>query len=315
MTLLSDSPAVFSRRAFLGGSAGLAATAFLAACTGDGGDSAPSTSSASGGTSAPSRVVALSTGHLDHLLTLGIVPVGLAVAKSSGTDTRGIPDYINDRFGDTMDLGSIEVVGERQTPDLEKIAGLDPDLILSNDRTDRAQLDKLGGIARVVTTNGGSERWKEDLGILADAVGRRDQADKQLADYEARAKAWADARSGSPSISLVRGRASGYLTFGPLSLAGSVAADADLRRPASQQFTDKASHDLSLENVDQLDADHLFAGFAGDSGAVTDTPTWTSLPVVAAGHAHEVDLDPWFLNASLVAAEVVLDDMKRLIGG
>jgi len=85
-------------------------------------------------------------------------------------------------------------------------------------------------------------------------------------------------------------------------------------RPASQQFTNKASKDISLENVDQLEADFLFSGFAGESGAITQTDTWKSLSVVQAGKSFEVAVDPWFLNASLVAAEYVLDDMKRLIG-
>ncbi|HIW91598.1 MAG TPA: ABC transporter substrate-binding protein [Candidatus Corynebacterium avicola] len=310
------STAPLNRRSFLVGTLATGAAAVLAACSsGDDSLSESGDDSASDGSDEQTpRVIALSTGHLDHLLLLGIVPVGLAVAKSSGTDTRGIPDYITERFGDDLDLSAIEIVGERQTPDLEQMATLEPDLILSNDRTEQNQLDQYADIAEVVTTNGGSEQWKDDLAILADAVDRREQADEFLDDYEKRAKEWGESRSGNPSISLIRGRGDEYLTFGPLSLAGSVAADAGLERPESQQFTDSASMDLATENAAMLDADYLFYGFAGESGEFAETDTWKRLPVVADGNAYEVDLDPWFLNASLVAAEVVLDDMIEIIG-
>ncbi|MGP9760122.1 hypothetical protein [Corynebacterium sp. AOP12-C2-36] len=86
------------RRAFLGGAVTLAMASFAAACAssdggsgGDGGDAAAS--GAAQGTSGehPSRVVALSTGHLDHCLAMGVLPVGLAVAVSDATDSRGQP--------------------------------------------------------------------------------------------------------------------------------------------------------------------------------------------------------------------------------
>jgi iron complex transport system substrate-binding protein len=38
--------------------------------------------------------------------------------------------------------------------------------------------------------------------------------------------------------------------------------------------------------------------------------SWSSLEVVKDGHAYAVDMDAWFLNASLVAAEYVLDDLE-----
>lgn len=313
-----------TRRAFLGGAVGLAA-ATLAACTSSGSDNTTSTTEttpstgpsgapATGDPSRPQRVVALSTGHLDHLLVLGIVPVGLAVAKSTGTDVRGIPDYITERFGDSLDLSSIEIVGVRQSPDLEKIAQLHPDLILSNNRSEKAQLDQLRGIATVVTTNGGAEQWKDDLGIVGDALGLREKSDQLLADYEEQARTWASSRGDSPSVSLVRGRNTEYVLTGPLSLAGSVVADAGFTRPAGQDFTDTANHDLSLENTDQLEADHLFYAFEGGAEQVVDSASWKALSVVSRGDAHQVDIDPWFLNASLVAAERVLDDLKRMIG-
>lgn len=303
-----------TRRAFLGGTVGVAAVALLAACSGDEEDAEDSTASSTDSDAQTTRVVALNTGHLDHLLLLGIVPVGLAVAKSANGDPSGIPDYIYDRFGESFDLDAIEQVGLRAEPDVEKIATLEPDLILSNDRADEALLTQLRGITTVVTTNGGSELWKEDLGILADAVGKREEADDLLAAYEKNASDWADNRGNDAVVSLVRGRNDEYILTGPSSLSGSVVEDAGLTRPDGQRFSDTANHDLSVENTDQLDADYLFYSFDGGAESLTDSASWRNLEVVKAGNAYAVDMDAWFLNASLVAAQYILDDLKDRIG-
>lgn len=303
-----------TRRAFLGGTVGVAAVALLAACSGDEEDADDSTASSTDSDAQTTRVVALNTGHLDHLLLLGIVPVGLAVAKSANGDPSGIPDYIYDRFGESFDLDAIEQVGLRAEPDVEKIATLEPDLILSDDRADEALLTQLRGITTVVTTNGGSELWKEDLGILADAVGKREEADDLLAAYEKNASDWADNRGNDAVVSLVRGRNDEYILTGPSSLAGSVVEDAGLRRPDGQRFSDTANHDLSVENTDQLDADYLFYSFDGGAESLTDSASWRNLEVVKDGNAYAVDMDAWFLNASLVAAQYILDDLKDRIG-
>lgn len=303
-----------TRRAFLGGTVGVAAVALLAACSGDEEDADDSTASSTDSDAQTTRVVALNTGHLDHLLLLGIVPVGLAVAKSANGDPSGIPDYIYDRFGESFDLDAIEQVGLRAEPDVEKIATLEPDLILSNDRADEALLTQLRGITTVVTTNGGSELWKEDLGILADAVGKREEADDLLAAYEKNASDWADNRGNDAVVSLVRGRNDEYILTGPSSLSGSVVEDAGLRRPDGQRFSDTANHDLSVENTDQLDADYLFYSFDGGAESLTDSASWRNLEVAKDGNAYAVDMDAWFLNASLVAAQYILDDLKDRIG-
>ncbi|WP_312809672.1 ABC transporter substrate-binding protein [Corynebacterium variabile] len=303
-----------TRRAFLGGTVGVAAVALLAACSGDEEDADDSTASSTDSDAQTTRVVALNTGHLDHLLLLGIVPVGLAVAKSANGDPSGIPDYIYDRFGESFDLDAIEQVGLRAEPDVEKIATLEPDLILSNDRADEALLTQLRGITTVVTTNGGSELWKEDLGILADAVGKREEADDLLAAYEKNASDWADNRGNDAVVSLVRGRNDEYILTGSSSLSGSVVEDAGLTRPDGQRFSDTANHDLSVENTDQLDADYLFYSFDGGAESLTDSASWRNLEVVKDGNAYAVDMDAWFLNASLVAAQYILDDLKDRIG-
>lgn len=319
MSLNTLTSRTMPRRAFLGGTAALAAASFLAACSGDStGGTGGSGTDTSGNPQAsdgehPSRVVALSTGHLDHCLAMGVLPVGLAVAVSDATDSRGIPDYIRDVFDDQYDLDSIEIVGERMDPDMEKVASLNPDLILSNKRNPQELNDQLEAIGRVVQTNGGSEWFKTDLGIVGDALGYRDKADELLKDYEDRVAAWGRERGNDDTISLVRAKGDQYMYFGTLALASIVAEDAGLTRPANQQFDDNASRTLSEENAGDLDADWLFYSFPGGTNEIMQGDAWKRLPAVRNSHAFEVDVDPWFINASVIAADRVLADMKKFM--
>lgn len=296
-----------SRRSLFLGAGGLGAAALLTACGDD-------DASAKEAGDAPKRVVALSTGHLDYCLAMGTVPVGLAVAVPDATNSTGIPQFIKDAFGDKYDLDKIQIVGERMTPDPEKIAALKPDLILSNKRSTKALNEQMAKIAPTVQTNGGSESFKVDLKIVADALKQPQAGEKLLADYEGRAREWGRTRGDSDTISLVRARGDQYLYFGTLALASIVGADAGLTRPPFQQFSDAASRALSPEQVGMLDADWLFYSFPKASRDMTESALWKKLPVVERGHAFEVDVDPWFINASTVAADRILADMKKFMG-
>lgn len=70
----------------------------------------------------PERVVVLDTGELDSVLALGVTPVGAVTADATGA----FQSYLGDR------TKGIEVVGTINEPNLEKIAALQPDLILSS---------------------------------------------------------------------------------------------------------------------------------------------------------------------------------------
>ena len=304
-----------TRRGFLG-LAIAAGAATLAACTASSDSSSDSTSLSSSSAEATSgndtsRVVVLNTGQLDNMLLLGILPVGSAKAK--GADL--IPEFISQRFGSEFDLSTIKDCGVRANPDMEAIAALKPTLICANNRTDEAILEQLRKIATVVTGSGGGENWKEDFVTIADAVGKKSDAETLLKEFEESCKTWGESlRDKAPTVSFLRTKDDAFQIFGAQSMAGIVAADCLLNRPESQQFTDKAGKEISAEQLEEADADWLFYAVQDGANDPTATSTWGTLKAVQDKHAIEVDYDAWYVNASYLSATIIRDGLKEHIG-
>lgn len=257
-------------------------------------------------------MVVLNTGQLDNLLILGILPVGAAKAKNSDV----IPQFIRDRFESEYDLDSITDCGVRANPDLEVIASLNPTLICANSRTDEAILTQLEEIAPVVTGEGGGENWKQDLMTIASVVDLGDEAQDLLNEYEDAANDLAkEFGDDAPTVSFLRTKDDAFQLYGVQSMAGIVATDCGLPRPANQQFDDSAAIDLSAEQLAEADADWLFYG-VGDGGTDPSTSSvWPSLHAVSEDQAVAVDYEAWYMNASLLSAEIIRDGLRDHILG
>ena len=264
-------------------------------------------------TTAPTKVVIISTGQLDVALTLGTVPVGSTAGDGAGL----VPDYLAKAFPQHADaLGAMKNVGKRTAPSVEEVANLGPDLILMNNAgKDAATLyASLSAIAPTVATQGTGTYWKQDLLLVADALGKPDTAQKWLDTFHADAASAGAAISGRPTVSLLRRNGDRTRVFGPVSFSGSVLADMGVARPSSQQFTEGVSQDISAEQLDQADADWLlYAVQGGKEEELTSMDLWPALKAVSSQHAVAVDDDPFFLNAGPTAARTVLTKVSETV--
>ncbi|GHE09160.1 ABC transporter substrate-binding protein [Klenkia taihuensis] len=252
----------------------------------------------------PQRVVVISTGQLDGVLSLGVVPVGATQASGAGL----VPAYLADAFPDA-DLTSVGSVGLRLEPDLEAIAALQPDLVLVNTVGAEPIGAALSGIAPTVVTEGTGVNWQQDLLLVAAALGRTAAAQDLLQDLLDDA-AQVGAGFGDATASVVRVSGDRTRIWGTGSFVGSILAAGDVARPADQRFTG-TSQDLSDEELQRAAGDRLFYGVqagAEDATALA-SPLWTGLPAIADGTAVRVDDEAWFLNAGPAAARVVLDQL------
>ncbi|KDP91286.1 MULTISPECIES: ABC transporter substrate-binding protein [Clavibacter] len=263
---------------------------------------------------APQRVAVISTGQADSLLTLGIVPVASTAADGAAV----VPEYLTRAFPEDADaLAAVAPLGDRISPDIESVAAAKPDLILMNiTGKDAASLyASLSAIAPTVATQGTGLYWKQDLLLLADAVGRTQQAASWLDSYQSDAAAFGAGLAERPAVSFLRSSADRIRVFGVASFAGSVAEDAGLPRPQAQDFTDQTSRDISEEQIDLAEGDHVFAGVqGGDEKALTGLPLWPTLQAVEDDAVTFVDDDVFYLNTGPTAARSVLAAMEKALG-
>lgn len=266
---------------------------------------------------APTKVVIISTGQADAMLSLGMCPIGSTTA--SGAENP-IPQYLKDAYPDQASaIEAITKVGSRTEPDIEAIGALKPDLILTNiaGKDDADTLYKnFSAIAPTVVMRGTGQFWKTDFLLLADALGKREAAQSLLDTLKKEAAEAGSALSSAGTVSLLRKNSDKLRIFGPISFAGSVVADMGLQRPDTQQFTNGVSNELSSETLDQADGDWLFYGIQGDKDEeLTGQALWGSLKAVSAGHAVKVDDDPFFLNAGPTAARIVREQIVKAVRG
>ncbi|MEU9447618.1 iron-siderophore ABC transporter substrate-binding protein [Streptomyces sp. NPDC048277] len=259
----------------------------------------------------PKRIAVLSTGQLDDLLTLGIVPTASTRAENAGL----VPGYLADAFPqDKKKLAAMTDAGTRTAPNLESLAAAEPDLILVNDSLGDLY-PQLSKIAPTVVTAGQGINWKRDLLLVGDAVGKGQEARDLLDDIAGNAKKSGSALDGSATVSMVRFTPDRTRMFGVSSFTGSIAVDMGLSRPESQRFN-AISQDISTEKVDVADADWIFYSVQGDAartdaGTTLAGPLWKSMKAVRAGHAVQVDDDPWYLNAGPTAARLVVRQLAE----
>ncbi|MEM9131659.1 MAG: ABC transporter substrate-binding protein [Actinomycetota bacterium] len=114
----------------------------------------------------------------EQLLALGIEPAGALPYMSplpADGETYGLEA-----------LYDVEPIGAGFEPNLELIAALEPDLIISDDQFFAGVYDQLSEIAPTVALDIFTDDWQANFRTVAEFVGREEQAEEVIADYEAR---------------------------------------------------------------------------------------------------------------------------------
>lgn len=266
-------------------------------------------------TERPERIVALDSSYADAVLLLEKELVGITTYRGYSED---LPDYL----GDAREEHAAEVVsvGDLTAPSLEKILALEPDLIVSAKIRHEAIYEQLSEIAPTIMSETTGATFKENIEMLAKAVGEEELAAEKIADYEAAAAevgAAVNEKAGNPTISVTR------FLDGPTRLylkdtySGIVLDDAGLARPTAQDTTGFAL-EISEENITQADADKIFvttyedeAGTAAQTKAAFEAnPLWEPL----APKVTEVDDATWMTAVSIQGAYYILSDLAEAFG-
>jgi iron complex transport system substrate-binding protein len=260
----------------------------------------------------PERVVVLDTGELDSALALGVTPVGAVTTDVS----EEFLSYLAE------EAEGIEVVGTIAEPNLEEIAALQPDLILSNVVRHEDIYDQLSQIAPTVFAADLGDTWKENFLLDAEALGKEKEAQELLDEYEGEAAALGESL-GDPAettISAMRFVGGTIRVYSADSFIGTVLADIGLDQLLLPVGKSPTFAELSLEELTQADADIIVYSSYGptaDSGeaAAVAGPLWPRLNAVQQGQAYAVEDDVFYTGIGLKAANLQLQALEELLAG
>lgn len=324
--------------------AALTLVALLAACgLGDPGDKGSGDDAGVGAThtvtdieetqmevpTAPQRVVALSEPTLDGALALGITPVGTITGRGQST----VPNYLADLAADIPLLGGVA------QPDYEMIAAADPDLILVDGTSINNNPEAMSVLREIAPTYyagyaGGD--WRVTFRNVGTALNLADQAEQVIADYDAKVASAKDdlAQYADDTFSIVRWQGNSAALILSELPAGMALTDLGLARPPSQDRRGRGhSEPVSLENLADIDADHMFFGTLGgssvgnaDAGGSSDTasaekalaeaeavPGFTSLEAFRAGQIYPVDGSLWTSTGGPLLMSGLIDSVLEVL--
>lgn len=291
----------------------------------------------------PQRVLCINDGPVDTMLNLGLAP--LATGFSYGVEAGGdevVMTYLAPLVPEGAD---ITYVGGWDDFDIEKVIALKPDLILAEGRErftaatkEEAEADpNVQALARIaplvipqdIETDDplGLQYfeyshlvWSHCLGKLAEGQALLD------AQHEKTAQLASDLAAHEGETSIVVRPTPDF----PLVMSQQWFTGVLLRRVGivGNEYAESVPYPhsgdgLSLEQIDKLDADWIFlaprftAEEVADRDALVATymenPLFAALPAIAGGHYGLVDGQVWSGANSMIAADIILDNIRGVI--
>lgn len=259
----------------------------------------------------PQRIVA--TYYIGELAALGVKPIG-TVTRQLGAKNPNLASFTEGM----ADIGA--------APNLEAIAGLEPDLIIAMD-LDKIDYAQYARIAPTVVIPWVADDAMAKLRSVAKLLGKEEQAEAFIKDYEAKAdlarqkvKGYVAAdetvsifRFFGKSIRVYGGRDIGHALYNGLRLTPS-----PLIREAMQQnpnFT--STQDISLEQLPNYAADRIFVVVTDEDGdraykEAQQLSVWTNLPAVKNKKVYQIPADKWF-TYDPVSIGVTLNEAVRIL--
>ncbi|KKB11560.1 iron siderophore-binding protein [Devosia geojensis] len=259
----------------------------------------------------PQRVVVLTNEGTEAVVHLGVAPVG------------AVQSWYADPWYEHIAAGLAETVplGTETAVDLERLAALEPDLIIGSKVRQEKLYDQLSAIAPTVFSQTIGGVWRENYELYADALGLAEKGTADLAAFDARVERLREELGPAveEEISLVRfspGRTRLYFRD---NFPGVILAEIGFTRPAAQDKPG-VGEEIGKERISDMAGDRIFYFSDADADSVayladwTGEPLWQSLAAVEAGKAHAADNLIWNAGIGIYCAHLLLDDIARAYG-
>jgi ferric hydroxamate transport system substrate-binding protein len=298
----------------------LAAAAFvLTAC----GTSEPDTSEAAAETSAQpvsitdargkkldlkapaTKVVGLEWGAIENLITLGVMPVGVA-------DVKGYTNWVTAAKLDA----SAKDVGTRGESSVDAIAALSPDLVITTTDESANSIAQLEKIAPVLVIRGADAanaipQMKTNLELIGSAIGKTDQAKQINADFDKKVaegkQKIADAGKAGENFTMSDGYKQGSTISIRMYTTGSLLGAVLTEMGLKNGWTGAGDKDYGLAQTDLEgltkvpDGNFLYIANDADGGDVfggdlAGNAIWKNLPFVKSNDVHRLTDGIWMFG-------------------
>lgn len=259
----------------------------------------------------PQKVAALSPHILDSMLALGVQPVAYAEVINLNIQTYDNPveqiPYLG-KWVTTEPSG----LGDRKNPSLERLALVQPDLILGEKWLSKEEYPFLTRIAPTLLFSDkgsdGEQFWQKDIEGIAQALGKTDRIKELLAGFSkqiAQTKAALQpVLQKYPRIFLMTSNLTTYADSSPKSTTGRLlqAIGFEIVRPKGIEDDTK----ISWEIIPQIETDIILVLSWSDESfdnpeAIlrqkwANNPLLNSMPVFQQGRVYFVDYQLWGSN-------------------
>lgn len=264
-------------RALTGAAALVGAAALLVGCSTDSSSDTDTQAAAGGGETrvvdtkfgevkVPAdavRIVALGWGDAETALALGVQPVGASDWLAFGGE--GVGPWAKGMYDQAP-----EIIGTME-PEFEKIAALEPDLILDvKSSGDEERYERLTQIAPTVGIPEGGESYltslDEQVELIAEALGKEEEGEQLLADVEAK---FDEASEANPEFEGKSVTVSAFTSEG----WGAYVSESE-----RVQFTEKLGFEANPA-IDELEADGFSVSISEENIGVLDADLLVTFPI------------------------------------
>jgi iron complex transport system substrate-binding protein len=251
------------------------------------------------------KVVGLEWGVVENLITLGVMPVGVA-------DVKGYTTWVTAAKLDA----SVKDVGTRGESSVDAIVALNPDLVITTTDESANTIAQLEKAAPVLVVRGADAKnsipqMKKNLELVGAAIGKAKEAAEANAAFDQAVaegkKKIADAGKAGEGFTMADGYKQGSTIsirmFTKGSLLGAVAGELGLKN----NWTGEGDPDYGLAQTDVEgltklgDGSFLYIASTSDGGDVfggdlAKNAIWKNLPFVKSGSVHRLPDGIWMFG-------------------
>lgn len=257
----------------------------------------------------PEKVVVFDFGALDTLDKLGVDVVGVAQGN--------IPSYLEKYESDEY-----ENIGSLKEPDFEKIAEIDPDIILISGRQSDMydELQKLGPTVYIgVDTTRYMDSFKENLTIIGEVFDKETEIEAELVDIEDSIAALHEtATTADKSSLIILANDDKISAYGPSSRFGIIHDVFGV--PAIDEGIEASTHgqNVTFEYVMEQDPDLLYvidrtaAIGDGSAAAIVENPLVENTKAYQNDDIYYLDPEYWYLSGGgLVSVSEMVQEITK----